>query len=511
MKMNIWVEWLLISVGWFLLAACTALAVFFSGGAPVISIAIIGLVFGFVGALLLAVLPKPNENVRRYCFYLLCLYLFLLVVWPRYALVRLPGLPGLSPPRLVQLGVLLLWTYLIIKSDNFRERAFERFGVAKPFIIMLSVFIGLKFFSIFISDFPMQSAKGWMNELLSFYVLFFIALSVIESRDDFHLILKSFTLAFLVVCVVGVYEFYVGRNVFFGLLEVDSDYLYHVLRDKDRAGAYRIQSTFSHPLTLSECVVMAMPLVAILFFGKKITVFRASVFMLLLALGAFVVLKTGSRSGLGAFFAIAVCALFLMCAREIKNQRSGVATGFYVLVFIAIVGCAAIGAYLISDLLVGRTLREYNSGMVRLDMWKHGLRLAADSPILGYGQDMAAGILGFSGYGGAVTIDSYYLSILLESGVISLLVYVAMIVFVVVKSLGFGMRASEYSFPALMFLSALIGFFLIKSILSTTHNHGLVMIFIGCLFWLFSNKNSMESRFFIRGSSLEYCRGVLRN
>src|SRR5574343_436625 len=169
MKINIWVERLLIAAGWFFLVICTALTIFFSGGAPILSMGIIGLVFGFVGVLLLAVLPKPSENVQRYCFYSLCLFLFFLIIWPRYALLRLPGLPGLSPPRLIQLGVLLLWTYLIIKSDNFRERAIERFSVAKPFIIMLGVFVGLKFFSIFISDYPMQSAKGWMNELLSFY------------------------------------------------------------------------------------------------------------------------------------------------------------------------------------------------------------------------------------------------------------------------------------------------------------------------------------------------------
>ena len=488
MTLNPWVEKMLVIAGWVFLTTSTAMAVFFSSGAPAISIAIIGLVLGFTGLFLLAVFPKPNENVRRYCFLLLCLYLFLLVIWPRYALIRLPGVPGLSPPRMIQLVVLLLWAYLIIKSDGFRGRAIERLRLAKPFVILLTIFISLKFFSIFISDYPLQSAKGWMNELISFYLLFFIALTVIESKADFEFILKSFTLAFLVVCVVGLYEFYVGRNVFFGLLEVDSDYLYQVLRDKDRAGSYRIQSTFSHPLTLSECVVMAVPLVAILFFGKKITILRGVIFLFLLGLGAFVVLKTGSRSGLGAFFAIAVCAFFLMCIREIRNQKSGIATGFYVLLLVGLAGCAVIGAYLISDLLIGRTLREYNSGMVRVDMWKHGLRLAADSPLLGYGQDMAAGVLGFSGHGGVVTIDSYYLSILLESGVVSLLAYIAMMVFVAIESLRFGMKSNEYSFAALMLLSALVGFSLIKSILSLTHNHGLVMIFIGCLFWLLSNE-----------------------
>lgn len=489
MKMNAWAERLLISISWIFLVACTALAAFFSGGAPVISIGIIGLVFGFVGIFLLVVLPKPSENVRRYCLYLLCLYLFFLVVWPRYAFFRLPGLPGLSPPRLIQLSVLLLWVYLIIKSDGFRERAIERFRLAGPFVIMLGAFVVLKFFSVFVSDFTMQSAKGWLNELISFYLLFFITVSVVESSEDFYSILKSLTLAFLAVCFVGLYEFYIGRNVFFGFVDVDSDYLYEVLRDKERAGAYRIQSTFSHPLALSEYAVMTMPLVAILFFWGKINLFRVSAFIFLLALGAFIVLKTGSRSGLGAFLAITIFSFSLVCIREIVRQKSAVATGFYFLILIGIIGCAAIGTYFISDILVGRTLREYNSGMVRIEMWRHGLHLAAESPILGYGQDMAAAVLGFTGRGGVLTIDSYYLSILLESGFIGLFLYVAMAGFVVFKSLQFGMMRSGHSFDVLMILAALTGFFIIKLILSLTHNHGLVMVIIGCLFWIFSNES----------------------
>jgi O-antigen ligase len=183
-----------------------------------------------------------------------------------------------------------------------------------------------------------------------------------------------------------------------------------------------------------------------------------------------------------------------LSSARLLQEKDAIKVGFYGLILIFFVFLFVVAIYLVSDILIGRTTREFNSGAVRLEMWQAGLRLAAQSPIWGYGQDMAAYVLGFRGSGGVITIDSYFLSVLLESGYPGLLAFFLIIVIPIWNGTLAGLSKGENSVAALTISAALIAFFLVKAILSLTHNHGLVLILIGLLGYILSTQEQSKAK-----------------
>jgi O-Antigen ligase len=459
----------------------TALAVLFSGGAAFLSVWSISAIFGVLGVGLLAYLPVPSVAVQRASMFALLVFVFLAIVWPRYASIRLPGLPALSLTRISLLILLLLGVFLFSKSSAYRQRLRERVARFRVVFYALAAWLVLKVLGAFFAEVPFLSMRGVLNELISVYVPMLIALAAIESRRDIRRLLVTVLAGAVVVVLVGLYEYHVGRNVFLGLLEVDSEYLEQVLRDKVRAGSYRLQSTFAHPLTLSEFLVLTTPVAIYMAFVDGFRWLRSFLLILLMVAMAFVIVKTGSRSGIGSF-AVVLGACAVMCSlRLAKVSRDGISAALYVLGAIALVVVAGVSLYLMIDLLVGRTTREFNSGQARLLMWEDGLAKAALQPLLGYGQDTAARVLGFVGSHSVLTIDSYFLSVLLDGGFPSLALFVIVLGALGVIGLRSGLSGSHPDLLSILLLTSLVAFSLIKLILSLSHNHALFMVLMAVM------------------------------
>jgi O-antigen ligase len=464
-----------------LLFLATGLATLLASGAPFLSVWIIVLVLGGVGLGLLIFLPAPSAAMQRAAVPLLGLFVFLAVVWPRYASIRLPGMPSLSLTRISLLLLLLLGLYLVTKSPSLRARLFERVARFRIVFIPLALVLLLKLAGAPFSEVPLLSLRGLLSEVVTVYLPMLIALAVIDSKRDVHRILLAMVAGAVVVTLLGLVEYRLGRNLFIGVLDVDSDYLEQVLRDKLRAGGYRLQSTFAHPLTFSEYLVLVTPVALYLAFESGFRWLRTAALCLLLALMAFVVVQTGSRSGIGSFAVVLGACAVLAAVRLASASRDGVASALYVLLAFGFVAVSMIGLYLIMDILVGRTTREFNSGVARLQMWQDGLGKAVLHPLLGYGQDMAANVLGFKGSHGVITIDSYYLSVLLDAGFLAMALYVFALLALGGIALKAGFRRGSPDLLAVLLAATVLAFLLIKSILSLHHNHALFMLLMAAM------------------------------
>jgi O-antigen ligase len=125
---------------------------------------------------------------------------------------------------------------------------------------------------------------------------------------------------------------------------------------------------------------------------------------------------------------------------------------------------------------------QQNSTDARRFQYEAGLRLVAKNPI-GHGIGEAAQTLGYIAPGAdMLTIDTYYLAVALEFGVVGFVVYYAMLVFGIWHA---GRTAIMTRDPELAFMGAaciaMVNFLISKSVFSQTENHPLMFIMLGLI------------------------------
>lgn len=461
-----------------LIPPVVALATFLSAGAAFLSVWLLLILFGMLGVGLLAFSGAPSMRLERAGFYILLVSVFLGVVWPRYASIKLPGLPALPPARIALFVLLIFFIYLFAKRADFRRRLISAIHYHGLVLYPLLALLLWRLIGIAGSEIPLLSVRGVLNESLSVYLPLLAALALVRSRQDVHAVLSVFLAATVVVVIVALYEFSVGRNVFYELFQVDSEYLEQVLQDKLRGGTYRLQSTFAHPLALSEFLVLMVPVAIYMAFVRGFRWGRSLALLALVALAAFVIIRTGSRSGMGGFAVVLALTAGIALTRLLLRARDGVLGGLYLLGIVATVMCAGIAIFLTQEVLIGRTAGERSSGLVRVLMWERGLEKAWEHPILGWGQDLAAQVLGFIGNRGVLTIDSYYLSVLLDTGFPGLTLYLIALLMAIGVFTAHGLSVRTNNLLAALMVSAVVAFSLIKVVLSLHHNHGHFMVLI---------------------------------
>lgn len=461
-------------------AVASAVSVLAFEISPVIGAWVIIVQALIIFAVLLWHIPEFESKENRVGLSLLCLSIVLGVIWPRYALLRFGGFPGISPARIAQFVLLMYWLCAVTKNrytKNILINAIQEHRFI--YIAILSLF-AIKAAGVFASELPFLSAKGMVNEAISVYMPLLFTVTFARTDRDIVMIFASIIFAAVLAGVVGGYEFTVSRNVFIGILDVDSEYMRQVFSEKIRAGSYRLQSTFSHPLTFSEYLVFTTPLVLALAFGlRRLMALQLSVLALYLLATVFLVVQSGSRSGVGVLLLATAGFAVLNGLRKMRFDRSPIAFVTNIFTVMFFIGVLLLGVTVLSDMLIGKTVREFNSALVRLDMWSRGLSAVLDGPIFGYGQDMAATTLGFIEGDGNITIDSYFLSVLVESGLVGLVLYVLVVGGFVFYGLKGAISDSLFGWLSLGCSVSLICFASIKAVLSLPHNHGVAMVVAG--------------------------------
>jgi hypothetical protein len=124
------------------------------------------------------------------------------------------------------------------------------------------------------------------------------------------------------------------------------------------------------------------------------------------------------------------------------------------------------------------------STLARITQWKMGIPLILHRPI-GYGVGRGGETLGYFDPSGQLTIDSYYLVILLEYGVIGFAVYYGMLAAAAAFSIRWGIGQQDGDDPEITLLIpagiAISAFLVTKSVFSNTDNHSLAFMILGMI------------------------------
>lgn len=118
----------------------------------------------------------------------------------------------------------------------------------------------------------------------------------------------------------------------------------------------------------------------------------------------------------------------------------------------------------------------------RIEMWWMGLPRILERPLFGHGSGLGAETLGFTNPAGILTIDSYWLSALLEFGLVGALALLAMLVWTIKAGFLAYLQPkrgiNELGAPIAV---ALIAFLIIKLVLSQSDNHVFVFVMMAMM------------------------------
>lgn len=352
-------------------------------------------------------------------------------------MAQIAGFPWISVRRIAVLALITLTLYSIAVSKNER-RAISNF-LSNNYWLSLCIigYFIMAFISIFSSKEPAASATAFTDLLLNWYLLFFACLLVIRSEKDAIILCKTVALLSLLVAAVGVLDFFTQRNwaleiipkaLLSKMMEDNPSFAAMVNATPFRNGQYRASSIFNSPLSFGEfaCIITPIGLHFILHAHKAservigILVFVGSI------LGIFV---SGSRGGSAAFLVSVPILMGLWVVRySLIHPRSMVGPLF---ACVSGMGIAALFALILTwkklhNIVFGGG-DAASSDDARFEQWKLGWPHIYENPITGHGVGIGGEIVNWHAPGGGLSIDSFALNLVVETGVPGLIFYFGMV------------------------------------------------------------------------------------
>jgi O-Antigen ligase len=413
---------------------------------------------------------------------LLNYWLVLIGACPAYLPFKFGALPGLNPLRICFATVALVLLHSMLTSAQLRRTLsenFSRFPWASRSLLAFAIWQTI---SAIIGDEPALSLYYLSKSFLPAIVIFCATLTYHRNWQDVQRTLTFSLIGTSISCAISIVEWKTQSNPFTPFISSDPDQmadLQWILADKSRGGSYRVSGVFSHPLALGEYLCMTLPIILLTLFRSKATSIRwfAAV---LIPLSIAAIYSTHTRStALGAASGVLVITLLVGIRSLRQNRRLGLAMFGWMSIVVTLACTAALfvgGTYLAQ----GRNSAESGSSQARIEMVRRGMGLLSERPIQGYGAGLAAIKIGPIGGHRELTIDSYYLSVAIESGGVGIALLGLFLSVVCLISLSNSLdKTSPYYWISIALSGGIIGSLVIKVILSLTNNLEYLFLLLG--------------------------------
>ena len=433
-------------------------------------IAILGLLVMILTA---AILPSHLDAPGGFLRGMLAIVLVVSVVWPSYVTYKFGAAPGVSPTRLVYWGLITLWSFWLMASPALRNHLFAQLRQFKWLHAVLVTYVVWQLVTAAFSVSTIYSIYYLVKLLLGGYLFYMIALSILRDANDVERVITWIVVSAVLVSLIGVAEGLRKANLFADIFPTDPEQLEAlewIVLDKSRSGAYRVASTFSHPLAFAEYLTMCLPLAAYLCLNAQT---RMRVFIGYSAVPLILVALYLSRTR-SAFItaAVVLATLVVIAGVRAASQRQNffkAVAGAFAIAGVVLASIGGVGV--ITELAIGRDAAERGSTNARVYMMARGSRLVAEEPVTGYGPGRAAVTLGRLPGHVNISIDNYYLTAALDSGVPGLALLVMGLAYPIILGLFRGLTYPGRSgWLALALASGVLGYAIERGVLSLTNN-----------------------------------------
>lgn len=448
-------------------------------------------------------MPVTNRPPPKIMTTLFWLHMGSLFLWPNYLALTIPGLPWITAARLFGAPLVLLVIWSAFTSAPFKAEI-AKARSAMPFLIGgMVAFSVLQVISIGFSDALFITVNRVVNNLMTWTAIFFASIWVFREIGKLRLWIVAYVVMTGILCLMAIVE---ARNA--GVLWAHS--VPSFLRPPDPivddildgsyrlTGQYRVQTTQTTPLSLAEMISMAIPLM----FYLVCRVQKIWIILLMVFLDVAIMYTLAMADARLGFISLIIghmlCLLYFGWTRwrDLRGSLLGAAiTLMYPAMAVALT-VVVLGIQSIRTRVIGSGQHQ-GSNQAREDQWRMGLDEIWSSPIFGFGADRGGEKVGYYSPSGQLTVDSYYLNILMDYGIVGFLLFISIFVYAVWKGYSFERISNRDQAVMLTSLVVLIlQFLVIKMVLSQPANHPLAFMALGGIVALAAatNRNGNHSK-----------------
>ena len=451
---------------------------------PRFSLTSVGFIIIIISASAILLLPDRKLVPYQLIFLIFSAAIVSRFLWPNYAYLPIPILPTKNPQRIIWLLAIAYWMYSLATNPELRSRLARRCSTS-PIVNLVGLFFIWRIASMFFSEYPAAGFSKTSLELFEYLMAMLFVLTWVRGPEDAMRIGRWLLLATGVIVLIAIGEIISQRNIFATLVPIDStneEFIQAALESKLRGGSYRVQASFKHPLLLAQFICAMLPILWLTLRSDRSIGVRGATLCILVSL-PLVLWATKTRTAIGVSALILIIGLLLLSFNAIRNRsRAGAKP---LIAGIVLLVATALGAAVLAfaaQLAEGRTSEESRSSEGRVQMFERAIVSTGDAPMLGLGPSVGGFQAANVTSRGQVSLDSWWLVVLLESGIPALLLLLTM--------LAWG------SWQALRLLSSagdtrsrvqgawglcVLAFAITSSVLGTPHNLPLLFVALGVL------------------------------
>jgi O-antigen ligase len=421
-------------------------------------------------------LPLVSAGLIRKAFFVM---LFADLSIPFYYMIQFSGLPWISARRLATFVLIAPFLIAIAASADVRRRIAERLRASLLIFICVAGYLAVAALSIFTSLLPTESISAITDAILSWYVPFFALIYIARDSDDVVFILKIICVCALFNTAAGILEFRLEHRFFIdifprGMLDTliqNNGSLGNLLPSAGdyRNGLFRAASTFVTPLSFGEFEIIAIPIGLFFALHRENLTDRILGWAVVFGglLGIYVSGSRGAWVGLIASVAVFVASWSIREAMKSKASLAPAIAGMAGGIGFAVVIGMLTFSHSTHDIVLGGAAQA-GSTEARHAQFLAAIPFIKANPITGHGFQIG-------GYVIQSSIDSYVVSLLLETGIPGLLFFAGLLLIPV----WYGLRSylsdfSESGAAAGAVACSFVAFTAYRLALSQKENHMLI-------------------------------------
>ena len=384
------------------------------------------------------------NKIYLFPIFLICIFtISQSIVWPRYIYAHLSGLPSINTLTLATMVTLYIISVSLLFSTTFSSQINKQFMNTNWTGKLIVIWLTWRFFSTLTGIDPIFSIAGFVKELIyvNSFILFGYVVASMNNGPTW--LFRTILFCGLLVGLAGIYEAFTEHNFFVGFASAGEDgdlsgTLANIMSEKIRAGGFRAQSTFDHPIVFAQFVAALVPIAVFSMLFERSKFWRVLAF-LSLPIALVAIAKSGSRAGIvSVMLGFGLMGFIFWLRALIHGYITRIVAIFSLPVLIGAIG---LGYMIFQELAAGRGQHEASSTGVRMLMIRTGIDALGDSPIWGFGQGLAITKAGVINTNGLATIDNYFLSIALDSGYVGLALFLGILIAFTIKSLSFAVKS----------------------------------------------------------------------